>query len=51
MMNKADAKYDKFLTFLRAIENEERIIPSTSSTETLDSDMMKQMSCAARQPN
>jgi hypothetical protein len=37
MMNKVDAKYDKFLTFLRAIENDERIIPTTSSMKMLDS--------------
>jgi hypothetical protein len=38
MMNKVDAKYDKFLTFLRAIENDERCInPTTSSKKMLDS--------------
>ena len=36
MMSKVDAKYDKFLTFLRAIENDESN-PTTSSKKMLDS--------------
>jgi hypothetical protein len=37
MKTKVDAKYEKFLTFLRAIESEESSIIPTSSSKKLDS--------------